>query len=119
MRKRQLPPPRFTAQHAKAISEVFGPGAYVELYLDHPAVGCGWRRYLVLRLGPKWVRIICTENAEALSISRIAFLPRQPTFPVKRTRLARRLKAIAADYGKASSTDVKMALGILRTQAAR
>lgn len=85
---------------------------YVELWLDHPAVGCGWRRYLVLRAGPKWVRLICTETAEALTIPRKHYKPRP--VPLKRTRVARRLRKTAITFGLSSSSAVRAALAILR-----
>jgi hypothetical protein len=99
---------------AKKPADVFGPGAYLELYLDDAAVGCGWRRYLVVRLGPKWVRLVCTENAEPVTVARKNFLPRP--LELKPTRLLRRLRAIAADYGKSDDQTVKLALGILRAR---
>ncbi len=90
-------------------------GSYVSLYLDHRAVGCGWHRYLVLRLGPKWVRLISTENAEAFTIARKDFAP--TPVDLKPTRLARRLRGIAQDYGLEKTDDVRQALGLLRTQS--
>ncbi len=87
-------------------------GAYVSLYLDHRAVGCGWHRYLVVRLGPKWVRLISTENADAITIARKDFQPK--VIEGKPTRLARRLQDVARDYGLEESADYKLARSILR-----
>lgn len=94
-----------------------GPGSYVSLYLDHRAVGCGWHRYIVLRLGSKWVRLISTESASAITIARKDFNPTQ--LELKATRIGRRLKAIAQDYGLEKSEDVRKALQLLRRQVGR
>jgi hypothetical protein len=85
------------------------------LYLDHPKVGCGWRLYLVTAIGPKWVKVTCTETADSLSIPRAEFDRMKPQ-PMKlvRTRVARRLRIVATCYGLEKTAAVRAALAMLK-----
>lgn len=85
------------------------------LYLDNPKVGCGWRLYLITAMGPKWVRTVCTETAEAVAIPRASFdtMKKQP-MKLVRTRAARRLRDVAKSYGLIDSPAVRVALALLR-----
>lgn len=50
---------------------------FIRIWLDHPRIGCGWRRAIVLRVGPKWVRLMFYPN-EAITIPREAFERARP-----------------------------------------
>jgi hypothetical protein len=43
---------------------------YVSIYLDHPSVGCGFRRALVASKGPKWVRLFYPAGLASFDIVR-------------------------------------------------
>lgn len=88
-------------------------GQIISLYLDHPKVGCGWRRYLVLQQGRIHARIICMENAEALKIPATT-LATGKIEPFQRTRAVKRLRATARTYGREDSWAVKLACRLLR-----
>lgn len=84
----------------------------ISLYLDHPKVGCGWRSYLVLTVGPKWVRLLSTETAETIKVpaSELRFAREEK---IKPSRALRRLRKVAATYG-VDTEAVKEALSGLR-----
>lgn len=87
---------------------------YLSLYLDHAKVGCGWRGYLVLKVGRIHARVICAETAESFSIPKKDLAHGRP-LPLKRTRALRRLRDVARTYGMEDSRGVKDALAMLRT----
>lgn len=87
---------------------------YLSLYLDHPKVGCGWRNYLVLKRGRIHARLLATESADALTVN-VADLAHGRPQPVKKTRLAKRIRATALTYGCPDSSAVKTALSLLRS----
>ena len=89
---------------------------YLNLYLDHAKVGCGWRAYVLIRVGRKWARLVCTETAETLSIEVKELRGARP-LPFKRTRLARRLRQVARDYGQEQSAGVRQAIAMLKAAA--
>lgn len=84
----------------------------ISLYLDHPKVGCGWRRYVVLTVGPKWARLVSAETAEAIRIPAKELATGRP-LPIKPTRAARRLRDVAKTYGEDTSA-VREAMAVLR-----
>lgn len=43
---------------------------YVTLYLDHPNIGCGFRRALVVSCGPKWVRLFYPAGLQSVTLPR-------------------------------------------------
>lgn len=86
---------------------------HISLYLDHPKVGCGWRPYIVLKSGRLWASLLATETAERIKIP-VGLLKTGRPLPVKRTRMARRLREVARTYGEQDSVAVKDALAVLR-----
>lgn len=88
---------------------------YLRLYLDHPKVGCGWRAYLVLKVGRIHARVICTESADAITIPKTELAHGRP-LPLKPTRAARMLRAVARTYGQEDTGAVKDALAQLRAR---
>lgn len=84
----------------------------ISLYLDHSKVGCGWREYLVLKEGPKWTKLISTATADAITIPSTEMKWARDV-PLKKTRAARRLRAVAKTYG-VDSVALKEALSGLR-----
>ncbi len=46
---------------------------FVSLWLDHAAVGCGVRTFLVLREGRKWVRLLYWPTFACLTVAREQF----------------------------------------------
>lgn len=86
----------------------------VRLYLDHPRVGCGWRQYLVLTVGPKWARVINIESAETIKIP-AAELRHAKDMPLKPARAARLLRTVAKTYGRDTLNATREALAELRT----
>jgi hypothetical protein len=91
---------------------------YLSLYLDHPKVGCGWRSYLILKEGRKWTRLLCTETAEAMTLSRKdadKLIKEGKPLVLKPTRLAKRIRAVAKTYN-IDTQDIKAALTLLKTK---
>lgn len=86
--------------------------SYVRLYIDHPRVGCGFRAFLVLRTGRIWAHLICTETAEAVKVP-VGDLRWAKPMPLKPTRLARRLRAVAKDYSVETEA-LKEAIALLK-----
>lgn len=43
---------------------------YVTIYLDHPNIGCGFRRALVASIGPKWVRLFYPAGLQSVTMPR-------------------------------------------------
>ncbi len=86
---------------------------YLNLYLDHPKTGYGWRNYLVLKRGRIHARLLCTENAEALTVP-VADLAHGRAVPLKPRKLAKRIRATAQTYARIDSAGVKLACSILR-----
>ena len=75
-----------------------------KLWLDDPRVGLGWRHFLVLSRGPKWVRLLSISSFDTLKLSTAkfdAYKPRPIFFP--RTRLLKRLRANAEIYNASKS----------------
>lgn len=84
------------------------------LWLMHPALGAGWRDYLVLRIGPKWVRVIEIGTMTSATVARkdydSAARYQQPAF-YQPARLARRLRRNAKTFG--SNAEIKLAIDTL------
>lgn len=90
---------------------------YVTLYLDHPKVGCGYRRFLVLKVGRKEVRLLCVESAESLKVP-VADLKFAKPEAFKPRRLAKRISNTARTYNRRDSWAVKEGLALLRAEVA-
>lgn len=94
---------------------------YARLYLDDSAkAACGWRAYLTISEGRKWVRLICTESAVSLRLSKTDYAAAvrcSKPIPLKRTRLAKSLLKVARDYGLEKSSGVIDALALLKGAA--
>lgn len=97
---------------------------YVEMYLDHAKVGCGWRRFLVLRAGRKHVRLLYPSTLVQFTIGRDEYVAAHPV-PVADTtprRLAERLAAIRHSHRRLElpypKLTVRKAIAALRGQAA-
>lgn len=45
----------------------------VEINLDRADVGCGWRRYVVLEVGPGWVKLFSAAMLKSVDIRRAEF----------------------------------------------
>src|ERR1035437_7452411 len=43
---------------------------YVTIYLDHPNIGCGFRRAMVASCGPKWVRLFYPAGLQSVTLPR-------------------------------------------------
>lgn len=89
---------------------------YTSLNIDHEKVGCGWRSYLVLTIGRKWVRLLSTDNAAALTISLLEYneaLKTARPMVLKRTRLAKHIREAARAF-TVDSNAVDDALAFLR-----
>lgn len=93
-------------------------GKVISLYLDHPTVGCGWRQYLVLEVGRKFARLICTENAEPMKID-ATLLRSAKAVEFKPRRLAKRLRHVALTYHREDSWALKRARRLLAAMPAR
>ncbi len=46
---------------------------YVTIYLDHPNVGCGFRRAFVTSKGPTWVKLFYPAGMKTVTLTRYAF----------------------------------------------
>lgn len=87
---------------------------YLSLYLDHPKVGCGWRSYLVVKEGRIHARLVYAATGESLTVPKTA-ITHGRDLPLKPTRMAKRLRAVARTYGLEDSRGVKDALAMLRS----
>lgn len=77
---------------------------YVSLWIDHPAVGCGWRTYVVVYRGRIRMRLVCVATMEAINLTRVEFEAAQPKQPLfYRSRLEARMRANAADFAASKS----------------
>ena len=45
----------------------------VDLNIDDPRVGCGWRRYVVLECGTRWVKLFYYPLLTIVTIDRLTF----------------------------------------------
>lgn len=45
----------------------------VEVWLDDAQIGCGWRRYVVLDVSAKWVRLFNAPRLTAIRVDRVTF----------------------------------------------
>lgn len=90
---------------------------YAQLYITESD---GWRNYLTISEGRKWVRLICTEDAKPVKLPKAQYADiarcAKP-LQVKPSRLARRLRAIAKDYGLEKTSAVADALAMLKRVA--
>jgi hypothetical protein len=43
-------------------------GDRIEVYLDHPAVGCGYRAYSVVKVGRRWVTLLYLPTLTSLDL---------------------------------------------------
>lgn len=50
-----------------------GDAAMVEINLDLPKIGCGFRRYLVMDIGPKMVALFYVPTLQVVRIDRLTF----------------------------------------------
>lgn len=86
----------------------------MRLYLDEP---CGWRPYLIVRVGRRWAHLLNLEDASTHKCA-ISFLLSGQPMQIKPTRVARRLRAVARTFDRANGRDhgamVKEALRLLR-----
>jgi hypothetical protein len=72
---------------------------YVRLYLDHPIIGCGYREFLVLKRGRKWVRLLCISIFDAVTLPQSLFTSMTMTaLPFKKGRLEARVRENARLY---------------------
>ncbi len=87
---------------------------HFQVWLDHPRLGCGWRAFLLLREGHKYATLICTENAEPLTIPLAEWrtLERKP-LPLSASRLARRLRALGKTYSRETRL-LSLAIALLK-----
>lgn len=44
-----------------------------DVYLDHPRVGCGWRRYIVIDSNFRWVTLFCPATLISIKLDRVTF----------------------------------------------
>ena len=75
-----------------------------KLWMDDPRVGLGWRHFLVLSRGRKWVRLLAISSFDTLKLSIEKFDSYRLTpisFP--RARLLKRLRVNAAIYHASDS----------------
>lgn len=70
---------------------------FVQLWLDHPAIGCGYRRFLILQRGRKWAKIFDPFTLCAASIP-IAELAAATPVELKARSLAARIKRLELEY---------------------
>lgn len=90
---------------------------YLTLYLDHPKVGCGYRRFLVLKKGRVEAKLLCVETAESLSLP-VGLLQGGTPETYKPRRLIKRIKATARTYHREDSWAVKNAVKLLKSAPA-
>lgn len=90
----------------------------LSIYLDHPKVGCGWRRFLVVKEGKKYATVICLENAEPLKLDMKELCSGKP-IEFKPRRVEKRLRATARIYAREDSWAVKDAIKALKALPAR
>lgn len=74
---------------------------HFQIWLDDARLGCGWRAFLLLREGHKYATLLCTENAEPLTIPLVEWhtLKRKP-LELRPRRLAKRLRALGQTYSR-------------------
>lgn len=83
----------------------------LNLYLDENP---GWRRYLVLSEGHKWAVLLNMEDASAIKVPKAVVLMQQSVIPLQPSRMAKRLRRVAKEYGKENTVPVKQALKLLK-----
>ena len=66
----------------------------VAMWLDHPAVGCGERCFLVAKVGRKWVRLLYPATLATVALDRTAFerARKQAVDAERLLRIARRTR---------------------------
>lgn len=88
----------------------------LRLYLteaDHPRAACGFRPYFVLSEGRRWAELVSAETAEKIKVD-VRLLKTGKPITIKPSRAARRLRAVARDYGLDGSKPIKETLRLLR-----
>ena len=82
--------------------------------MDHPKVGCGWRRWVAIERR-KWVSLVLVSTGEHIRMSRGEFtqMKRKHVCPIKPSRTLRRLRQNAKTFGNESAA-VKEAIAALR-----
>lgn len=63
------------------MGEPMNPGDRIQLYLDDARVGSGYRRFLVLEIGRKWVTLFHLPSLSKLRLAREE-IERNPTFRI-------------------------------------
>lgn len=74
---------------------------YIDLWIDHPKIGCGRRHFLVLKEGRTLVKLLSTGTMETITVPK-AILARAIPVTIKPSRLARRMRATAETYDRAA-----------------
>lgn len=84
----------------------------VSLWIDHQAVGCGERCFLVVKRGRKWVRLLYAPTLTLLNVERAAFEAArpQPADAARLLRIARRQRSLHRRYGWPITQSVRRAL---------
>lgn len=99
--------PRTAAQANVPASarDVFEPAAdfqMVEMYVDDAAIGCGFRRFVVLEQSDRHVRLFSVPSLTAITVGRAHFERRARDVRAKRAKLATILLASVAAAERAN-----------------
>lgn len=73
----------------------------IRAWIDHPRIGCGFREFVVAKIGPKWVHLITAATGEHIEITRSEYDSLKPTeLRYRPGRLASRLRRNAEAFGQ-------------------
>lgn len=88
---------------------------FVRLWLDHPKIGCGYRVLIIIRKGPKWVRLFNPYSGDGVSIARAEWeRMRAEDFRPSFKRMKAAVKKAQTSGLTNSDDDVKTALALIR-----
>lgn len=74
----------------------------LSLNIDNRKLGCGWRDFLVLKVGRKWVSLLAIGSMDKITMSVREYEELAPSareLKVRRSKLNKRLRVNAATYG--------------------
>jgi hypothetical protein len=91
----------------------------VELRIDHPRIGCGTRRFVVLAIGRKWVLLFHAPTLHQLKVARGCAVTSVNFKPPIVSKIIRRNLGVADRHGlRHSPRAAKLALSAIRGQGA-